>query len=59
MARFELTGRVDPDVAYRLTIANQALIEPDHVHVLVRDAVSGETIGEDEFDLVEDTVIEF
>ncbi len=59
VVRFELTGRLDAEGGYRLTLANQALIADDRVHVLVRDATSGATIGETEFDLVEDTVIEF
>ncbi len=58
---FELDGAIDldPEDPYRLVLANQALINDDHVHVLVEDADDGSVIGETDLVLVEDTIIEF
>ncbi len=64
VVRFELTGTVEPGSGqstgdYRLTMANQARVLPDEVHVLVERASDGRVIGETSVELVEDTIIEF
>ncbi|MEZ5374946.1 MAG: DUF4012 domain-containing protein [Acidimicrobiales bacterium] len=59
--RFELDGRLelDDDEPYRLSIANQALINDDHVSVTLENANDDRVIGSTELELVEDTIVEF
>ncbi len=64
LVSFELTGTITPgpdqDVGdYRLTLANQARVQPDDVHVLVENANDDHVIGETSLVLVEDTIVEF
>lgn len=58
---FDLSGRLEigAEGPYRLTLANQALINADEVAIRVVDAEDESIIGEAELTLVEDTMIEF